>query len=397
MIRPARPEVELQSALPEAVRVGPALPRRAALSIGLVLLACAGLQAQPAPIVVGISAPLSGPGAAYGRGLQHGIQLAIARANETGGIEGRRLELLALDDRGDAAQAAANARELMRRGVVAMTGVHGAAAAAAVAEVLAGAGQATLPLVAPATGAEGLREPPRPGVFHLRAGTFDEMNAAMLHLDTVGLTRYALVIQDGAFGDSARSSLELQLVRIGLRPVASRQLAQPTQARATMAALCAARPQVVVLALNEALALAAIEAGRSLSCATQYLVFSETGAALAARGGSAAMAGLLVTQIVPHPGNLSHPLIAEYQRALAAQGDALAAGYPSVEGYQAMRVLLEALRACPHEPGRPCLLQALANRSFDVAGQRIQFGSQQRQPRPYVEMTLLDAQGRFRR
>lgn len=381
-------------------------PLRARAGVVSLVMVCAGLHAEPAPILVGMTSPLTGPASSYGRGLLHGVQLAIARANDSP-IEGRRIELLALDDRGDPAVAGDNARELLRRGAVALTGVHGARAAAAVAEALVAGGVPTVALVAPATGAESLREPPRPGVFHLRAGTFDEMNAAMLHLDTVGLTRYAFAGQEGAFGDSARTSVEMQLVKIGLRPVARQKLERLADAGAAMATLCAAQPQVVVLALNESLALAAIEAGRALPCSTQYLVFSESGAALAQRAAAGKVqptSGLLVTQVVPHPANLSHPLVAEYHRALAAHGAGLGAdkpSHPSIEGYQGMRVLHEALRACSHdmgrEPGRACVIQALSTRNFDIAGQRIRFGSEQRQSRPYVEMTLLDAQGRFKR
>lgn len=394
---------------------GAATVAASAAAVCLALASATGVHAQPThqpSLLVGMTAPLSGPASSYGRGLQHGIQLAIARANESGGIDGRKLELLALDDRGDAAAAADNTRELMRRGALALTGVHGARAATAVAEVLATTGPAAPPLLAPATGAEGLREPLRPAVFHLRAGTFDEMNAAMLHLDTLGITRYALVSQEGVFGDSARFSLEMQLIKIGLRPVARHSMAGMADAKPALAAICAAQPQVVVLALNETLALAAIEAGRAQACSTQYLVFSETGAALAERAASGQTAqntaGLLVTQVVPHPANLSHPLVAEYQRAFSAHGAGLGnakPSYPSIEGYQAMRVLQEALRACAREVGRDaareaaraCLTQALSNRSFDVAGQRIHFGSEQRQARPFVEMSLLDGQGRFRR
>jgi len=377
------------------------------MSAGWVL--CCGLAlAQPAaPLMIGMTVPLSGPDSAYGRGLAHGVMLAAGRANDGGGIQGRRVEVVALDDRGDASRAAENARELLRRGAVALTGVHGARAAAAVADVLAAAGTGAAPLVAPATGAESLRSPAQAGVFHLRAGTFDEMNAAMLHLDTVGLTRYALVAQEGAFGASARTSLELQLVRIGLRPVATQRLDRAADARGAMSSVCTAQPQVVVLALSETLALAALEAGRALACSSQYLVFSETGAALAERASSGSQgkltAGLLVTQVMPHPNHIAHPLVADYQRTLASQGGGEhasaveRASYPSIEGYQAMRLILEVLRSCGREAGRACLIQALSSRSFELAGQRIQFGSEQRLARPYVEVTLLDASGRFRR
>lgn len=380
--------------------VWPALVGATVIALGGIALAQA---ASPGPIFVGMTAPLSGVDAAYGRGLRHGVDLAIARANDSGGVSGRRIELVVLDDRGDPSVAASNARELLRRGVLAITGVHGAPATAAVAGVIHSAGAATAALVAPATGAEALREPARPGVFHVRAGTFDEMDAAMLHLDTVGVTRYGLVVQDGLFGESARASLELQLVRIGLKPVVLQRLAEGGDTRAVMGAVRAAQPQVVVLALDAARVTALVDAGRAVGCAVQHLVFSETGAALAeqARAGHwRPPPGLMITQVTPHPADLSQPLVAEYHRAAAVAGrDGADEGgrYPSIEGYRGMRVLHEALRACATLLSRSCVLDALANRTLEVAGQRIQFGPAQRQARPFVEMTLLDTLGRFRR
>lgn len=383
------------------VGVWSALVGAAALALGGSALA----QAAPLPpIFVGMTAPLSGGDAAYGRGLRHGVELAIARANEAGGVSGRRIELVALDDRGDPSVAEGNARELLRRGVLAITGVHGAPAAAAVARVIhSGAGAAVAALVAPATGAEALREPARPGVFHVRASTFDEMDAAMLHLDTVGVTRYGLVVQDGMFGESARASLELQLVRIGLKPVVLQRMGAGDDTRAVMGVVCAAQPQVAVLALDASRVTALVDAGRAIGCAVQYLVFSETGAALAGQarvGRWRPPPGLMITQVTPHSADLSQPLVAEYHKAVSAtasDGADEGGRYPSIEGYRGMRVLHEALRACSSQLSRSCVLDALANRTLEVAGQRIQFGATQRQARPFVEMTLLDTQGRFRR
>jgi ABC-type branched-subunit amino acid transport system substrate-binding protein len=129
-------------------------------------------------------------------------------------------------------------------------------------------------------------------------------------------------------------------------------------------------------------------------------VFSETGAALAGREPNAEgphpLAGLLVTQVVPHPANPMHPLAAEYQRALEAH-NAGPGSYPSLETYLATRVIQEALRTCERDIGRACLLQALATRTFELPGVRVQFGAARRQARPFVEITLLDRNGRFRR
>lgn len=376
-----------------------------ALAVLLLTLASAAPGAQAQPLAIGLTAPLSGPDAAYGLGLRHGAQLAVARANAGGGVAGRPLELLALDDGGDPQRAAANAQLLLERGAVALTGVHGARATAAVAAVLAPApGEAPrAALVGPATGAEPLRDPPRPGVFHLRAGAAEEASAALLHLDTLGVSRYALIAQADAQGESGRERVLFELTRIATRPVASERLAEratPAELRRLVDQVCALRPEAVILALDAVQARAALAAARAQPCAAHYLVFSEAGAALAARpsgsSGPHPLAGLLVTQVVPHPGNVLHPLVAEYQRALVAHG-AAPGSHPSLEAYTATRVIQEALRACGREAGRACLLQVLAARAFELPGLKVQFGPAQRQPRPFAEITLLDGEGRLRR
>ncbi len=103
-----------------------------------------------------------------------------------------------------------------------------------------------------------------------------------------------------------------------------------------------------------------------------------------------------MTQVVPHPNQRSHLFVEEYQRALTAQGVG-PGSYPSLEAYLAMRVIQEALGYCDREPSRTCMLQVLAARAIELPGLTVRFGSAQRLPHPFVEITMLDAQGRFRR
>ncbi len=164
--------------------------------------------------------------------------------------------------------------------------------------------------------------------------------------------------------------------------------------------VCAARPEALVLAVDATTASLIVEEGKKQRCAAQYLVFSETGAALAAQEPSAngrhPLAGVLVTQVVPHPNNNRHPIVAEYQRALAAQNSS-GSSYPSVEGYLIVRVLQETLSTCVRDISRTCLLRILRSNTLELPGLRVHFGEDQRQSRPFVEITLLDDQGRFLR
>jgi ABC-type branched-subunit amino acid transport system substrate-binding protein len=166
--------------------------------------------------------------------------------------------------------------------------------------------------------------------------------------------------------------------------------------------LCDAQLQALIVALDAVRAAEALRVSQARRCAAQHLVFSETGALLAARAakdGSAPhpFAGLLVTQVVPHPQQRLHPLVDEFQRERALHGSSASNTHGSLEGYLALRVVIEALGACAREPDRKCLLHVLGSRSFDLPGVKVQFGRAQRQQRPFVEINLIDAQGRLRR
>ena len=50
------------------------------------------------PITIGMSAPLSGPSGHIGISLLEGIQPTIININQKGGIDGRPIELVVLDD-----------------------------------------------------------------------------------------------------------------------------------------------------------------------------------------------------------------------------------------------------------------------------------------------------------
>jgi len=51
------------------------------------------------PIKIGVSAPLSGPGASYGDGFMTGAELAAKEINDSGGISGQLVKLIVEDDK----------------------------------------------------------------------------------------------------------------------------------------------------------------------------------------------------------------------------------------------------------------------------------------------------------
>ena len=65
---------------------------------------CGGQEAavdQTGPIKIGVLAPLTGTNAEYGKGFEVGTKMAADRINAAGGINGRQIELIVKDSKGD--------------------------------------------------------------------------------------------------------------------------------------------------------------------------------------------------------------------------------------------------------------------------------------------------------
>lgn len=97
------------------------LRRRTILSAAAGVLAAGRIgQARAqgnASVRIGISVPLSGPNAPVGQPQLLGAQVARDQINAQGGVNGRPIELVVLDNRGDGAQAVADLRELTANNV----------------------------------------------------------------------------------------------------------------------------------------------------------------------------------------------------------------------------------------------------------------------------------------
>ena len=94
----------------------------------LALLAMAS-QAQDgiskSTVTLGQSAALTGPSATLGVPFTQGAKLYFDRLNNAGGINGRRVELVSMDDAGNSEQAVANTKKLLSQGVFSLFGYVG--------------------------------------------------------------------------------------------------------------------------------------------------------------------------------------------------------------------------------------------------------------------------------
>jgi branched-chain amino acid transport system substrate-binding protein len=82
------------------------------------------LDQASGPVTIAVEAPLSGPQASNGRDMLRGVQLAVRQANERGGVLGRRIKLLPLDDKATPSLARSVARRAIAAKAVGVIGPY---------------------------------------------------------------------------------------------------------------------------------------------------------------------------------------------------------------------------------------------------------------------------------
>jgi ABC-type branched-subunit amino acid transport system substrate-binding protein len=363
-------------------------------------LLCAALLAACAPawsqgvtartVVLGQSAPLSGPQQALGEELRNGALAYLRRLNDTGGVHGRRLELATLDDGGEPARALANTRRFIDEfGVFALLAYPDGSASA---EALEAMHRARMPLIGPISGAVRVRQPGR-DVFAVRAGFAQELERIVDYYAALGLKRVALVRPGDAPAARWAASAQAALAKRERAPLADVVLGAAGLPGAAEEALRAS-PDVVVVALPEPPAADLVRALRRAGAGAQIVATSQADAGSLARALGAEGAGVSLSQVVPPLAQVSLPLVAEYREAYAAETGREEFSAASFEAFIAAKVLAEAIgRAGPALTREKLLLALEAMSAHDIGGHLVRYSRTSRQGSGRIYLLAIGRDG----
>ena len=99
-------------------------------------ISASGGGAADGPLKIGVIVPLTGPIAQSGTALRQGFELGVAKVNNAGGVGGKKVEFVVVDDAGDPANSTQLARRLIQQDkVTALFGTITGDTAEAVAKV----------------------------------------------------------------------------------------------------------------------------------------------------------------------------------------------------------------------------------------------------------------------
>jgi branched-chain amino acid transport system substrate-binding protein len=346
-------------------------------------------------VSIGMVRPMSGPLKAVAEGYMETVRAALDAVNAQGGLSGAKLELVALDDAGDPARTAAQAKVLAAASdVVAVLGIAGTGNVLGAAPILQ---DAKLPLIGPFTGTEALRSAQYRSIFHVRAGYDDEIETLVQTMAARHPTGRAVVMyQDDPFGNGTYGTF--LKFSSGLAPQMKVSAFKFDRASGDLA-----DPQGVIAALKNAdgvLLLAAPKAAAKLlavsrqqrNTATVYTLSVVDALGLVKEVGPAMASGVLISQVMPNPKKSTAKLAREYRQL--AESARLPLSYAGMEGYVAVRVLLETLHRVKAPITRDKVFAALDDLGrVDLGGFTIQYSKNSRSGSKFVDLSMISPSG----
>ena len=310
-------------------------------------------------IVFGQSAAFTGPAQALGNGMRDGILAAFKEVNDTGGVHGRLIKLVFLDDAYEPEAAVTNTVRLIEEEeVFALIGAVGTPTSRSATPVAAEAG---IPYIGPFTGAEFLRNDSWDNILNLRASYYQETEEMVERLTRdLGIERIGVLYQDDSYGRAGYRGATLALERRGMEPVSIGLYPRNTTAvKTALLDLERGNPEAIIMIGAYRPVAALIAWARHTGLDPIFMTVSFVGSNALAQELGPAGAGVYVTQVVPFPTDASLPVVEAYLSALRAYDPGIVPGFVSLEGYLAGRLAIAGLERCGRDVDRACFVEGM--------------------------------------
>lgn len=334
----------------------------ASVVAGLAVAAagCGGPSGGGGDYVVGATTDLSGGTSALGTALRDGYNAYFKQVNANGGIGGRRVRLIVLDDGADPTKGVANIKQLTTQNKVSGSLIFLSSVALATVPVLEAA---KTPAVIQATTPD-LLDPVKPYVFAGDVVIGDEAGPQIAFAKTKlgpGPHRAAIFAGQSPALATFVEGAKREIAAAGWRLAGTQEVElTSSSASAQASSIASKKPDVVLMALVDKLAVSAVETVRQQGFKGPIVNYN---------GGSAlstlkrlADPDFYVVRSFPYAGS-DQPGVAKFVAAAKAAG--VDPNQPFVvNGYVQASVLAEGLRKC----GYPCPGQKLAKALSDLRG-----------------------------
>lgn len=309
--------------------------------------------AESETVKLGMSTALTGPSSFLGTNMKAGVESYIKMVNDSGGINGKKFQLIAYDDGYEPARTAPNMLKLIKQDkIFATIGNVGTPTSVPSIKI---SNQFGTPFFGPFTGAGILRKnPPDKWIFNYRASYAEETAKMVDILTSAGINpnEIAFFIQDDAFGMAglkggtkalAKHGVKLSNITVGkykrntvaVDGAVNILLNAPVKPKAIiMVGVYSPCSEFVIKAKDKGL--------DAIFLGVSFIGSKAMGEKLASKGPSYTKK-VLITQVVPHyDSNL--PVVSEYKANLKKYFPTMKPNFVSLEGYVAAKLFFEVVK-----------------------------------------------------
>jgi len=367
---------------------------------------------------IGMSAAFRGPSAGLGTELYRGAQVYYTEINQRGGVHGRTISVVALDDGNEPTPCIKNTIELVEKEqVFFLSNYVGTPTLTRALPVIKRYADRQMILVGNFTGAQLQREEPYvEQVFNIRASYRQEMLALVDRFWQTGARKFGVYYQIDAYGRSGTDGVARGLAQRGATIAAEATYVRNSARFAAdvspaVQALRQAGVDVVLCTGSYqgcgAFVRTARDRGWTVPISNVSFVGSEAMLSLLLSHGKTTgrdyTRGLINSQVVPSYDDVGLPAVVEYRTLMDKHNPQLPPGlrdpqhaaeqlsFRSLEGFVNAKVIVEALRRSGPSPTRAGFRQALESlKNFDLGiGAPLTFGPERHQGLDNVYFTSV--------
>jgi branched-chain amino acid transport system substrate-binding protein len=345
-------------------------------------------------ILIGQSASLTGTAAESGQQTRDGALAYLELVNRTGGVNGRKIKLVTLDDGGQTKRGEENTRKLIAEDkVFLLFGYTGRNTSEAALPIIT---EADIPFFGAATGGETIHGAFNKNVLNVRASYKLETQALVNYLVSTGQKKIGMIYHKD---DLTKSNLKMTEDAVALHGFAlvgsasvDRNSSDVKEALDVMRKL---NPDAVICNAAVKPLSEFVRQMRKSGANSQFLSVSFVGSAIVKELGPEA-AGVIMAQVVPLPTRQRFPIVGEYQKALAAVGAKPEYSFSGLEGFISAKVLVEGLKRSGKNLTRAGFIKAMEGiHDLDLGDYFVSYSPTNHNGSKYVDITVINKDGVF--
>jgi len=346
-------------------------------------------------IKIGQSAPLSGSNAELGQDIRNGALAYFKKINDAGGVNGRKIEMVSLDDANDVKRSGENTQKLVDEGVFALFGYASATLSRPALPIVE---KNKVPFVHPFTGADPMRVFDK-HVYNIRASYADELEKIVDFFAPLGVKRFSIVYYDDVVGRENLTAVDRALKKRNYETVSSAAFKDRVKPdiEGGVKAVAKGQPDVIILTTLYKHTSDFIKIAQKEGLGAQMASNSFPGASPLQKELGKDGPGVVIATVVPPFSKGTIPVVAEYRAAMEKLSGKKEFSFTSLESYIVAKVMVEGIKRAGAKLTRETFMHSLDSMSsYDAGGYIVSFSPSNHNGSSYVELTVISRDGNFR-